>query len=70
MSLVVDTHAAIWYMTGDLRISKNALKVLDAAVSQRKTIFLSSISLVEITYLIERNRIPPQVLIQSLGIFG
>jgi PIN domain nuclease of toxin-antitoxin system len=55
---VADTHAALWYLFGDARLSASAKLAFDAAVSSRRKIVLSVISLAEIVYLIEKNRLP------------
>lgn len=56
-SLVLDTHAAIWYLAGDPRLSPHALRTIREAASQAKRCFVPSICLVEATYLVEKNRI-------------
>ena len=56
--VVADTHAVLWYVFGDQRLSAAAL----AAMTAGGPILVPSISLVEITYLIEKGRIPAQAL--------
>jgi PIN domain nuclease of toxin-antitoxin system len=55
---VADTHAALWHLFGDPRLSRNAADFIDKAAAQRQKIALSAISLAEIVYLIEKNRLP------------
>lgn len=55
-SLVVDTHAAIWYLQKSPRLSSTACAALDQ-VTGMDNICLSSISMVEIIYLAEKGRI-------------
>ena len=55
---VADTHAILWYLYNDPRLSAAAGTVMDATIKAGDEIAISSISLVEIAYLIERNRIP------------
>jgi PIN domain nuclease of toxin-antitoxin system len=53
---VADTHAALWYLFGDQRLSLPAKSFIDQAASSGRKIVLSVISLAEIVYLIEKNR--------------
>ncbi|MGG6294970.1 type II toxin-antitoxin system VapC family toxin [Leptolyngbya sp. AN02str] len=69
MAVVADTHTLIWYLRGSSRLSETAIATLDQTVQAGSTIYLASISLIEITYLVERNRIPESAfeqLIQAL----
>ncbi len=58
--LVVDTHAALWYLFADDRLSKAAREAMDAALEAGDSIALSAISLVEIIYLVDKGRISEQ----------
>ena len=53
-----DTHAALWHLFDDERLSATAAKFMDEAGANRQKILVSPISLVEIVYLIEKNRLP------------
>lgn len=55
---MVDTHAAIWYYAGSAALSSMARGALDAAIQAGDPIFLASISLVEVVYLVEKSRVP------------
>jgi len=55
---VADTHAALWYLFGDPRLSAPAKAFIDDAAASGRKIVLSVISLAEILYLIEKNRLP------------
>ena len=55
---VADTHAALWYLFGDPRLSARAKTFIDQAAASRSSIEISPISLTEIVYLIEKNRLP------------
>jgi PIN domain nuclease of toxin-antitoxin system len=55
---VADTHAALWYLFADSRLSAPARSAFDAAVSSRNKIVLSAISLAEVAYLVEKGRLP------------
>jgi PIN domain nuclease of toxin-antitoxin system len=52
---VADTHAALWYLFGDPRLSVPAKAAFDTAASSRRKILLSVISLVEVVYFVEKN---------------
>ena len=54
---VADTHAALWYLFDDERLSVAAGDFIDQAAIARNSIVVSSISLAEIVYLIEKNRL-------------
>jgi PIN domain nuclease of toxin-antitoxin system len=67
MSVVVaDTHTIIWYLRSPEKLSTNALTSLDNALNNGESIFISAISLVEMNYLVEKNRIPSSSLEQLL----
>ncbi len=55
---VADTHALIWYLFADERISPSARRIFDQAVESGDQVAFSAITLVEIVYLIEKSRIP------------
>jgi PIN domain nuclease of toxin-antitoxin system len=61
-SVVADTHAIIWYFLESQNLSRNALAVLDGANNGGDLIYLASISLVEMVYLVEKSRIPEVTL--------
>lgn len=61
-ALVVDTHAAVWYLLESRNLSQNALAILDGAAENAEPVYLSSISLVEVVYLIEKGRLPRAAL--------
>jgi len=66
MSVVADTHTIIWYLRSPEKLSTNALTSLDNAFNNGESIFISAISLVEMNYLVEKNRIPTSSLEQLL----
>jgi PIN domain nuclease of toxin-antitoxin system len=55
---VTDTHAALWYLFKNPRLSAAARSFIDDAAAAGKTILLSPISLAEIVYLTEKDRLP------------
>lgn len=54
---VADTHAAIWYLFSDLRLSVSAKNAFDEAGSLGRTVLVSAITLAEMVYLVEKKRI-------------
>jgi PIN domain nuclease of toxin-antitoxin system len=59
-AVVADTHAAVWYLTNSPRLSSAAVKALDDASAAGDSILIPSISLVELTYLVEKGRVPAE----------
>jgi PIN domain nuclease of toxin-antitoxin system len=66
-SVVADTHALIWYIFDLERLSKTALTSLEQAVSDGNPIYVSAISVVEISYLVEKRRFAQEVLTRILN---
>ena len=54
---VADTHAVIWYVFDDSRLSSVARTEIDSAVANGERIAVSSISLIEMVYLVDKGRI-------------
>jgi PIN domain nuclease of toxin-antitoxin system len=67
-SVVADTHAALWYLREPGRLSPDAILALQQAVAQSQSISVSSISLVEICYLIERARLPSAAMDEFVAV--
>ncbi|MBI4909954.1 MAG: PIN domain-containing protein [Acidobacteria bacterium] len=57
-AVVADTHTIVWYLSADDRLSANAADALDAATAAGEHIHVPSICLVELTYLVEKGRLP------------
>jgi PIN domain nuclease of toxin-antitoxin system len=55
---VGDTHTVIWYLSGETQLSTNARSFIEITAKNGDQIAISSISLVEMIYLIEKARIP------------
>ena len=55
---VADTHAAIWHLYDDERLSAKAGSYIEQAAAAGNWIVVSAISLAEIIYLLEKNRLP------------
>ena len=68
--VVADTHAFIWYVTNRRRLSHAARQALDDASVVGFPVVVSAISLVEITYLIEKGRLFAAVATRLLEEIG
>ncbi len=55
---VADTHAALWHLFGDKRLSAPAEAFINEAATARRKIAISTISLAEMVYLVEKGRLP------------
>ena len=62
MHAIADTHALIWYLLNDPRLSSVARATFDQAATQGKPIGVPTVSIVEVVYLTEKNRIPQSAL--------
>ena len=58
--VVVDTNAAVWYLANSPKLSQLAAKTLDEASAAGDPILIPSIVLVELTYLVEKGRLPSE----------
>jgi PIN domain nuclease of toxin-antitoxin system len=57
MPVVLDTHAAIWYLLDTQNLSQTVFSLIDGAVASGVPTYISAVSLVEVVYLVERGRI-------------
>ena len=64
---VADTHTVIWYLFDDSRLSNTARQTIETAAVDGNQIGIASITLAEIVYLSEKNRIPEQTLERLLN---
>jgi PIN domain nuclease of toxin-antitoxin system len=55
---VTDTHSLIWYLEDSPRLGQAARECFEACDRGESTIYVPTISLVEIIYLQEKGRIP------------
>ncbi len=62
MGVVVDTHSAVWYLLASNSLSGEALRALEAATQAGDPVYLPSISVVEVIYLVEKGRLPQLAL--------
>lgn len=59
---VLDTHAAVWYFSDCRFLSKVAQESLDEAWNAGHPLYLSTISVVEMIYLVEKRRLPSEAV--------
>jgi PIN domain nuclease of toxin-antitoxin system len=59
---VTDTHALLWYLSDNPRLSEAALACFVEAEAGRAAILVPSIVLVEAVYLFEKQRIPQELI--------
>jgi PIN domain nuclease of toxin-antitoxin system len=57
---LADTHTVIWYIFGNPKLSPTAKAFVDTATTNGDQIAISSITLIEMVYLIEKGRIAAQ----------
>ena len=58
MSALLDTHAVLWYLEDSPELSTAARTFIEQAIRDSRDVYVSTISLVETIYLVERNRLP------------
>jgi PIN domain nuclease of toxin-antitoxin system len=54
---VTDTHALIWHLTGDPRLSAEARRVFQNTDQGRETVHIPCILLFELSYLFEKKKV-------------
>ncbi|MDJ0704422.1 MAG: type II toxin-antitoxin system VapC family toxin [Leptolyngbyaceae cyanobacterium MO_188.B28] len=59
---IADTHAVIWYLFGDSRLSAVAYETIEKIAAEGNQVGFSAITLAEIVYLSERGRISAETL--------
>lgn len=60
--LVLDTHATVWYLEASPRLSAGALAAIRTALVAGDPVHVSTVTIVELTYLVEKNRLPAALL--------
>lgn len=61
-SVVVDTHAVYWYLKDIRQLSAPALQALQEATRAGDPIYVASITLVELIYLVEKSKVAQEGL--------
>jgi len=59
---VADTHAVVWYLLDSPRLSAPASAQFEKCQVEGTTVGVSSMSIIEIVYLVEKGRIPSETL--------
>jgi PIN domain nuclease of toxin-antitoxin system len=70
IAAVADTHTALWHLFDDARLSASTAAIISEAASSRRKVAISTLSLAEVVYLVEKNRLPPSAyaeLIEALA---
>jgi len=67
---VADTHVLLWNLSNDPKLSRRAAAFLDEVGQQRSQIAVSSISLIEMVYLIEKGRITSESLTRTINMLN
>ncbi len=55
-AVVTDTHALLWFLSNSTKLSQNALDAFEKAETNGYPIYVPSIILVELRYLVEKAR--------------
>lgn len=63
MSLVVDTHSLVWFLARSSRLSSVARQAIRDTISSGLPVYVSSVTIVEVIYLTEKERLSRQNLI-------
>jgi PIN domain nuclease of toxin-antitoxin system len=61
-ALLLDTQAVVWMLFSPDKLSETARQAIDAANQKGETLYVSALSLVELTFLVEKGRLPQIVL--------
>lgn len=70
ITAVADTHALHWYLFDDEQLSNTARDFLNQAQVNQDVVAVSSITIVEITYLTEKKRVPAELLPRVLEVLA
>ena len=57
-AIVLDTHATVWALVDRRRLSAPARSAIETAIASSSPVFVPTITVVEITYLIEKGKLP------------
>jgi PIN domain nuclease of toxin-antitoxin system len=60
--LIADTHATLWYLSKSPKLSATAFARMQSTVAGGDPIFVPTISIVEVIYLVEKGRVPSEAL--------
>ncbi|OGG26423.1 hypothetical protein A2960_06105 [Candidatus Gottesmanbacteria bacterium RIFCSPLOWO2_01_FULL_39_12b] len=57
MEVVIDTHALIWYLTADKKLSKKAKHIIEEAIKDKRRLIVSVMVLLEVLVLVEKKKL-------------
>jgi PIN domain nuclease of toxin-antitoxin system len=60
--LVLDTHATIWYLEASPKLSATVLAAIRTALTAGDSVHVSTVTIVELIYLVEKGRFPVAIL--------
>lgn len=61
-AVVADTQVVVWYLTEPNLLTPAAVAAMDGATAAGSPIWVASITLVELRYLIEKKKLPAAIL--------
>ena len=67
-AVVADTHSAVWMLFSPERLSADARSALKGAMEASEPIYLASVSVVEVVYLVERGRLQESVFDRLINV--
>jgi len=62
ISVVVDTHTFIWFLAQSPELSTIARQAIRDAIASGNPVYVSSVTVVEVIYLVEKSRLSSQNL--------
>jgi PIN domain nuclease of toxin-antitoxin system len=65
---MLDTHAIIWFLDNSPRLSQVARDTIRASIAAGYPVFVSAITVAEITYLVEKTRLTTKQLEDLLSL--
>jgi PIN domain nuclease of toxin-antitoxin system len=66
-ALVLDTHATIWYLESSPRPAVGALTAIQSALAAGDPVHVSTVTIVELIYLVEKGRFSVSLLDRLLA---
>jgi PIN domain nuclease of toxin-antitoxin system len=66
-ALVLDTHATIWYLESSPRLAVGALTAIQCALAAGDPVHVSTVTIVELIYLVEKGRFSVSLLDRLLA---
>ncbi len=70
IAAIADTHAAIWFLYADSRLSAGAKSFIEQLAAAGKNVGVSAITLAEIVYFSEKGRVPANTLEKLLRVLS